>query len=93
LVVTFTDPEASMNQPLPPFHPTLALRTYSLQLKALLAIAAIAVAVIVLAAYAGDRATTARPAATFNASAQTADTGAQLDHRGLNVPSRYHGPH
>lgn len=81
-----------MNQPLPPFHPMLALRPYSLQLKALLAIAAIAVAVIVLAAYKGDR-TTARPAGTSTPSAQTADTGAQLDHRGLNVPSGYHGPH
>jgi hypothetical protein len=92
LVVTFTDPEASMNQPLPPFHPTFALRAYSVQLKALLALVGIAVTVILLAAYNGERTTTARPVSSFTAT-QTADTGAQLDHRGLNVPSRHHGPH
>jgi hypothetical protein len=91
LGATSTDLEASMNQPLPPFHRTFALRTHSLQLKALLALVGIVVAVILLAAYNGGRTTTARPASSFTAT-QTADTGAQLDHRGLNVPSRYHGP-
>jgi hypothetical protein len=89
-----------MNQAITPQHPAVVLRSHYRQLRNLLAIATIAivgltVAVVILAT--NDHATTtktAAPVAAVGASAQTADTGARLDHRGLGtdaLTTRYDG--
>jgi hypothetical protein len=77
-------------------QPDFALRAVP-RLRALLTIASIAIvgltlAVILLAANGNGGSTTGKPTAGSRA-AQTADTGARLDHRGLRGPSlAYRGP-
>jgi hypothetical protein len=76
-----------MSQAVSPQHP-VALRSQYRHLRALLAVAIIAIvgliaAVVVLATSDGGGSAVATPAVQVTSAAQTADTGARLDHRGL----------
>jgi len=77
-----------MSQAVSPQHPAVVLRSHYLHLRALLAVAIIAIigltaAVVVLAANDGGGAAVATAAPRVGSAAQTADTGARLNHRGL----------
>lgn len=81
-----------MNQTVTPQHPAVVLRSQYVHVRALLAVAcititAMSIAVVVLATTHSARTTKATPSSTaagLSAPAQTADTGARLDHRGLH---------
>ncbi|HEY2602841.1 MAG TPA: hypothetical protein VGI67_14890 [Thermoleophilaceae bacterium] len=85
-----------MSQAISSQHPAVVLRSHYRQLRGLLAIACIAVvgltvAVVILAT--GNQASSSQSTASatqVSATAATADTGARLDHRGLET-TRYDG--
>lgn len=90
-----------MSEMVPAQHPAVVLRAHYVQLRAVLAVALVAIlgltaAVVVLATNNGSSSTTASPAASASSALPaSASAGATLDHRGLKLqPSpttRYDG--
>ena len=82
-----------MNPTIPTQHPAVVLRSHYLAVRALLAVATVAIvgltiAVVALAATRNDSASIATPSARVSLPAMTADTDARVDHRGIRTNTR-----
>jgi hypothetical protein len=89
-----------MNEAIPSQHPAVVLRSNYQHLRALLAVAMIAVvgltvAVVILVTQNGGSTTASPTRAASHAAASSSQAGATLDHRGLNatagLTTRYDG--